>query len=158
MVNKTLLESMTLTFKSNSLFKRLKTFGQINSLWPFPMVSGCCSIELANVYGPKFDIGRQGLENIKVSPRQADLLIISGTVNSKRARVIQKIYSQMSSPKWVLAIGACAASGGLYRSYQLVGELEKVIPVDVVVPGCPPSPDAIVEGLMEVRKKILWRT
>ncbi len=125
-----------------------------NSLWPMPMGISCCAIEMMSFAGPRFDVSRFGSEVFRFSPRQSDLMIVAGTVTYKMAKVVRKIYDQMPDPKWVMAMGACASSGGMYRSYPVVQGIDLFVPVDMYVAGCPPRPDAVLKGLMEIQKKI----
>jgi len=119
-----------------------------------PLGISCCAIELMAMADPRHDVSRFGSEVMRFTPRQCDLLIVAGTVNYKIARVVRKIYDQMPDPKWVIAMGACASSGGMYRSYPVVQGIDQFLPVDVYVAGCPPRPDAVLKALLEIQKKI----
>ena len=125
-----------------------------NSLWPMPMGISCCAIEMMAFAGPRTDVARFGSEAFRFSPRQSDLMIVAGTVTYKMSHVVRKIYDQMPDPKWVIAMGACTSSGGMYRSYAVVQGIDLFIPVDVYVAGCPPRPDNLLRGLMAVQEKI----
>jgi len=125
-----------------------------NSVWPYPFGTACCGIEYMSVVGPKYDIARFGAEAVRFSPRQADLLLVAGTITEKMAPVIKKVYDQMAEPKWVMAMGACAASGGFYRSYHVLQGIDRIMPVDVYIAGCPPTPEAVIAGLMTLQEKI----
>ncbi len=125
-----------------------------NSLWPMPMGISCCAIEMMATAGPRFDIARFGSEAMRFSPRQCDVMIVAGTVTYKMARVVRKIYDQMPDPKWVIAMGACTSSGGMYRSYAVVQGIDLFLPVDVYVAGCPPRPENLLRGLMDLQEKI----
>lgn len=125
-----------------------------NSLYPMPMGISCCAIEMMASTDPKYDIARFGSEVMRFSPRQCDLMIVAGTVTYKMAKVVRKIYDQMPDPKWVIAMGACTSSGGMYRSYPVVQGIDQFLPVDVYTAGCPPRPENLLNALMEVQNKI----
>lgn len=125
-----------------------------NSIWPQPMGLACCAIELMGVGGSRFDIGRFGAEVMRFSPRQSDCMIVAGTVTYKQAGAVKRIYDQMANPKWVIAMGACACSGGMFRTYSTLQGLDKIIPVDVYLAGCPPRPEALLDALIKLQEKI----
>jgi NADH-quinone oxidoreductase subunit B len=133
---------------------QLMAWGRSNSMWPYPFGTACCGIELMSVMGPKYDLSRFGSELVRFSPRQADLLLVAGTITEKMAPILKRIYDQMPEPKWVMSMGACASSGGFYRAYHVVQGIDRIIPVDVYVPGCPPTPEAVIDGFMQLQEKI----
>jgi NADH-quinone oxidoreductase subunit B len=135
-------------------FDALVNWGRKNSLWPMPLGLSCCGIELMAMIGPKFDISRFGAEAARFSPRQCDLLIVAGTLTWKMAEAARLVYDQMPDPKWVIAMGVCSSSGGMYDSYAVVQGVDSILPVDVYVPGCPPRPDAVIDAILKLQKKI----
>lgn len=125
-----------------------------NSIWPLPFATSCCGIEFMATMASTYDLGRFGAERLSFSPRQADLLMVMGTIAKKMGPVLKQVYTQMAEPKWVIAVGACASSGGIFDTYSVLQGIDKVIPVDVYVPGCPPPPEAILDGILKIQELI----
>ncbi len=127
-------------------------WGRKNSLWPMPFGTACCAIEMMATLASKFDLSRFGAEAIRFSPRQSDLLIVSGRVSLKMMPVLKKIYDQMPDPKWVISMGACASTGGVFDTYTLVQGVDGFIPVDIYIPGCPPRPEDLIDAVIQIQR------
>jgi len=125
-----------------------------NSVWPLPFATSCCGIEFMATMGSAYDMSRFGMERLSFSPRQADLLIVAGTISKKLGPILKQVYEQMAEPKWVLSVGACASSGGIFDTYSVLQGIDRIIPVDVYVPGCPPRPEQIIDGVMNIHKLV----
>jgi len=123
-----------------------------NSLWPLPFATSCCGIEFMSTMSSHYDLSRFGMERLSFSPRQSDLLMVMGTIAKKMGPVLREVYTQMAEPKWVLSMGACASSGGIFDSYSVLQGIDRVIPVDVYIPGCPPRPEQVIDGILKIQE------
>jgi NADH-quinone oxidoreductase subunit B len=133
---------------------KLVAWGRSNSLWPATFGLACCAIEMMQSTNPRNDMARFGSEVFRASPRQADVMIVAGRLSKKMAPVLRRVYDQMPDPKWVISMGACASSGGMFNNYAIVQNVDSVVPVDVFVPGCPPRPEALIFGVQQLQKKV----
>jgi NADH-quinone oxidoreductase subunit B len=134
--------------------EQVADWGRKSSLWPALFGLACCAIEMMATGASRYDLARFGSEVFRASPRQADLMIVSGRVCQKMAPVLRQIYDQMPEPKWVISMGACASSGGIFNNYAVIQGVDKIVPVDVYIPGCPPRPEALMDGIMKLQEKI----
>jgi NADH-quinone oxidoreductase subunit B len=125
-----------------------------NSIWPLPFATSCCGIEFMATMASTYDLSRFGSERLSFSPRQADLLMVMGTIAKKMGPVLRQVYEQMAEPRWVIAVGACASSGGIFDTYSVLQGIDRIIPVDVYVPGCPPRPEQILDGVMQIQNLV----
>lgn len=144
------IEGEVIVSRADAVINWIRT----NSMWPMPMGLACCAIELMGTAASRFDIARFGAEVMRFSPRQSDCMIVAGTVTYKMASAVRRIYDQMAEPKWVIAMGACASTGGMYRSYATLQGVDRILPVDVYVSGCPPRPEALLDALMKLQQKV----
>lgn len=154
-------ESVVSSISPNWVTTRLDfliNWGRSNSLWPMPFGTACCAIEFMATAASRYDLARFGMERMSFSPRQADVLLCAGRVPFKLASVIRRIYDQMPQPKWVISMGACASTGGIFDNYAMVQGIDTVIPVDVYVPGCPPRPEGLIYGILMLQKKVRGET
>ena len=144
------IENVVLT----TTVEKMLAWASSNSMWPFGFGLACCAMEMIALVTPRYDIARFGAEIIRATPRQSDLMIVSGRVSHRMAAPIRQLYEQMLEPKWVLAMGACSSTGGMFANYAILQGVDKIVPVDCYVPGCPPRPEAVVEGILTIQKKI----
>ncbi len=143
---------------SGWLLSRVRDWSRENSLWPATFGLACCAIEMMATAAGRFDLARFGSELFRASPRQADLMIVSGRVSLKMAPVLREIYDQMPDPKWVIAMGDCASCGGIFNNYAIVQGVDRIVPVNVYVPGCPPRPEALIDAVLKLKDRITGRS
>src|SRR5439155_18352605 len=124
------------------------------SIWPLPFATSCCGIEFMSTMGSHYDLARFGAERMSFSPRQADLLMVMGTIAKKMGPILKQVYEQMAEPRWVLSMGACASSGGIFDTYSVLQGIDRIIPVDIYIPGCPPRPEQVLDGIMQIQKLV----
>lgn len=137
--------------------EKVAGYAQKSSMWPVTFGLACCAIEMMAAAGPRHDLARFGMEVFRASPRQADLMIVAGRLSNKMAPILRQVYDQMPEPKWVLSMGACASSGGMFNNYAIVQGVDHIVPVDVYVPGCPPRPEQLIDGILAVHEKAMNR-
>ena len=135
-------------------FDKVIGMARKNSIWPLPFATSCCGIEFMATMGSHYDLSRFGAERLGFSPRQCDLLMVMGTIAKKMGPIVRQVYLQMAEPRWVMAVGACACSGGIFDTYSVLQGIDQVVPVDVYVPGCPPRPEAIIDGFMQIQSLV----
>src|SRR6187455_2206038 len=135
-------------------FEKVVSLARKNSIWPLPFATSCCGIEFMATMGSHYDLARFGSERVSFSPRQADLLMVMGTIAKKMGPILKQVYEQMAEPRWVIAVGACASSGGIFDTYSVLQGIDQIIPVDVYVPGCPPRPEQILDGVMKIQELV----
>ena len=150
-----LLEKLVLTTKASGLIDWLKRRAQVNSLWTFPFGTSCCALEFMSLSGGNLSSGELGADLTRHSPDRSDLLVVGGTITEKQAPILKSVYEKMEGPKWVIAMGACAASGGPYNTYSVLQGVSNIIPVDVYIPGCPPTAEAVIAGFQLMKERIL---
>lgn len=135
-------------------FEKVVGLARKNSIWPLPFATSCCGIEFMSTMASHYDLARFGSERVSFSPRQCDLLMVMGTISKKMGPILRQVYLQMAEPRWVLSVGACACSGGIFDTYSVLQGIDQVIPVDVYVPGCPPRPEAIIDGFLKIQELV----
>lgn len=133
-------------------FEKVIGMARANSLWPLPFATSCCGIEFMATMASTYDLARFGAERPSFSPRQSDLLMVMGTIAKKMGPIVRQVYEQMAEPRWVIAVGACASSGGIFDTYSVLQGIDRIVPVDVYVPGCPPRPEQILEGILKIQE------
>src|SRR5476649_1282402 len=144
------IEGEVIVSRADAVINWIRT----SSMWPMPMGLACCAIELMATGGSRFDIARFGAEVMRFSPKQSDVMIVAGTVTYKMSSSLRRIYDQMAEPKWVIAMGACASTGGMYRSYAVLQGVDRIVPVDIYISGCPPRPEALLDAVIKLQEKI----
>ena len=135
----------------STMFDKIVELGRKNSIWPLPFATSCCGIEFMATMASHYDLGRFGAERLAFTPRQCDLLLVAGTISKKLGPVLRQVYLQMAEPRWVIAMGACACTGGIFDSYSVLQGIDQIIPVDIYVPGCPPRPEGLIDGVLKLQ-------
>ncbi len=135
--------------------EKVVNWSRKRSMWPFGFGLACCAIEMMSTFMAHFDLARYGMEVMRSSPRQCDLMIVSGRVSNKMAPVVRRLYEQMPNPKWVISMGACASTGGVFNNYAILQGVDKIIPVDMYIPGCPPRPQQLIDGIIKLHEKVM---
>jgi len=138
----------------STTFDKIVELGRKNSLWPLPFATSCCGIEFMATMASHYDLGRFGAERLGFTPRQCDVLLVAGTISKKLGPVLRQVYLQMAEPRWVIAMGACASSGGIFDSYSVLQGIDQIIPVDIYVPGCPPRPEGLIDGVLKLQELV----
>jgi len=133
----------------------LVNWSRKSSMWPFSFGLACCAIEMMSTFASHYDLSRFGMEVARPSPRQADLMIVAGRVSNKMAPIVKRLYDQMPNPKWVISMGACASCGGIFNNYAILQGVDRIIPVDIYIPGCPPRPEQLIDGILKLHKKVM---
>ena len=135
--------------------EKMVNWARAGSLWPLPFGTACCAIEFMSVVSAHYDLARFGAEVVRFSPRQSDMMIVAGTVVDKQAPILKLIYEQMCEPKWVISMGVCASSGGFYRAYHVMQGIDELVPVDIYIPGCPPTPEGLIYGILQLKERVI---
>ena len=137
-----------------TMLDTMVNWARTRAMWPLGFGLACCAIEMMSTFAGRYDLSRFGMEVVRASPRQADLMIVAGRVSNKMAPVLRRLYDQMPNPKWVISMGACASCGGIFNNYAILQGVDRIVPVDIYVPGCPPRPEQLIEGILKLHEKV----